>query len=290
MFARLRGRGAATPEAALANDLKRVTESNVIEVPPALMGAIVEASQKGEEERRTIMLHLRQCLSEPTCKRWKRIYAGMLLLEELLRAGAQDLVLETAEGRHFDLVQRLSLLEVFQDTNDKRVQNMVRTKASALRAEVVPRLETASESAGTGVIEKSTELAVASNSTAELGKEGSPDSLSGGPLTSVDSFSTSASSFGGNDFAYTRSSCKPEGQIILNGVVTVGHSDDTTSESSGAEDATARAAVAYRQRTRKSTRERDRRRSTEAEDAGKHSGVPDRSPPPPSQCVDLLNL
>lgn len=265
-------RGEDSNGASLADDLKRVTDSNLIEVPPALMGAVIEASQKGEEERRAIMTHVRECLAEPLGKKWRRIYAGLLLMEELLKNGSAELVSETAEGRHFDLAMRLTLLGKFECTNDKRVQNMVRTKATSLRAEFLPRLEMAGCSeVGDGA--SSSGYASSKPAVSTASAVTNPN-----PLMSISSFSTSASTFNGSDEPE-----KPKGQMILNGVVRVGHTDDTTSESSGNE---GHKAVAYRQPARKSTRERNHQgRSAIKED--------ELAPPPPpatAQSMDLLNL
>mmetsp|Transcript_38740 Transcript_38740/g.62527 ORF Transcript_38740/g.62527 Transcript_38740/m.62527 type:complete len:313 (-) Transcript_38740:86-1024(-) len=214
------GGGGATP---LQADLKRVTESNVIEVPKDVLTMVVEATRLGEEERKEIMMHLRECLAEPQGKRWRRMYAGLVLAEELLKFGAPELLVETSEGRHFDLVQRLSLLEKFECTSDMRVQNMVRTKASALRAEAVPRLETAAESSE---------------------PTGKSASSSRSPTTTNCGSSTTSTSASSSGFSYN-SRPEPKAQMILNGIVSVGHCEDTDSDSDT--DANApKKAVAYR--------------------------------------------
>merc|ERR1719433_457408 len=128
----------------LEADLRRVTESGVIEVPQALLEPVVEAA-RSEDDRREIMKHLQSCLAEPSGKRWKRIYAGLVLAETLVQKGPLELLTETSQGHHFDLVQRLAFLEHFEYDADKRIQNSVRTKAKALRAELVPRLQDASD-------------------------------------------------------------------------------------------------------------------------------------------------
>mmetsp|Transcript_8935 Transcript_8935/g.20756 ORF Transcript_8935/g.20756 Transcript_8935/m.20756 type:complete len:263 (+) Transcript_8935:64-852(+) len=209
----------------LQADLKRATESNVIEVPKDVLALVVEATRLGEEERREIMMHLRDCLAEPQGKKWRRMYAGLVLVEELLKNGSPELLHETSEGRHFDLVQRLSLLEKFECTNDLRVQNMVRTKASVLRSEVMPRLETAGET-----IHKP---AVSSSSSSRVLSE--PTTAGGSTVTSSSSGYTGGALY---------NMAKPECQLILNGVVAVGHNDDTDSDSDGGDGP--KKAVAYR--------------------------------------------
>mmetsp|Transcript_72198 Transcript_72198/g.172419 ORF Transcript_72198/g.172419 Transcript_72198/m.172419 type:complete len:266 (+) Transcript_72198:42-839(+) len=222
---RFTGGGNQTP---LQADLQRATESNVIEVPKDVLALVVEATRMGEEERREIMMHLRECLAEPQGRRWRRIYAALVLIEELLKNGAPELIAETAEGRYFDLVQRLSLLEKFECTNDLRVQNMVRTKATGLRSEVVPRLETAGED--------SPKPAASSVSR-----------FSDATTTGAGDSSSSSASTQSVGVGYTGGAlynmAKPESQLILNGVVAVGHNDDTDSDSDGEG---AKKAVAYR--------------------------------------------
>jgi len=221
-------------------DLKRATESGVIDVPRELLDAVVEASSTGEENRREIMRHVRECLAEPSGRRWRRVHAALLLVEALAKRGAPQLLTETAEGRHFDLVQRLSLLEKFECTTDKRVENMVRSKASALRSEVVGRLHAAGDDVAEGP------------SAAELLKDTASTCSPAEP--SVLSCSTAVS--------FSSESTPPQklaGQMILNGVVAVGHCDDTTSESSGGE---AAKAVHYREPRRASRRTRDQRRAS----------------------------
>jgi len=269
MFASLKQRfgGPAGPGSTLQADLKRVTESAVIEVPQELLAIIVEASQQGEEERRTIMGHLRECLSESTVKRWKRIHAALILIEALLQRGAPEIVYETAEGRHFDLVQRLSLLEHFENTSDKRVQNMIRTKATALRAEVVPRLETAAD-AGERPPKKETTSAIENASTCS-------------PSIAPSLSSGASSCFGSEDIP--KLPARPQGLMILNGVVAVGHRDDTTSESSGGEGT--KKAVAYKTHTRRTARERD-----SAARCGSSPASAAVAAPKASAGVDLLGL
>jgi hypothetical protein len=215
LLARFRGNGANPLEV----DLKKVTESGVIEIPKDLVKAVVQCTYN-EEDRRTIMRHVRECLAEPSAIRWRRTYAALILVEDLLKNGAQELFDETAEGHHFDLVQRLSLLEMFECTTDKRVQNMVRSKASGMRGEVVSRLQTAGDSSS-------------------VAKAHCENESTSSPGTAHSTCSTVASGSMGSNTSSSESTgapWRPEGQMVLNGIVAVGHTDDTTSESSGAED------------------------------------------------------
>jgi len=168
------------------------------------------------------MRHLQQCLAENSGSKWLRVYAGLTVVTDLLKRGSPLIFVEAAEGRHFDLVQRLSFLEHFQHTNDKRAQNLVRNKAGPLRAQVVARLQEASAAECVGE---------------DIDSTGSPG------MASIASVSTAASSL----------PAKPKTPGIISSIVTVGHSDDTTSESSEGE---ASKSARLQNKTLKTKRER----------------------------------
>jgi len=109
---------------------------------------VIQESHDGDC-RREIMRHLRQCLSEPSGKRWQRIYGGLALTEKLMQHGSPALAIEVAHGHHFDLVQKVSFLEYFdgqaRGIADRRAQNVIRTKAKEFLVTLVPLLEKASK-------------------------------------------------------------------------------------------------------------------------------------------------
>jgi hypothetical protein len=117
---------------ALEEDLRRATQAASVQVPEVPLQAIVLASHE-EDGRRKIMQHLRTTLSESASAHWRRVYLGMLVLEELLQKGSKSLVAETASGMHFDLAQRLAFLEQFEFGFDQRVESLVRRKAEVVR-------------------------------------------------------------------------------------------------------------------------------------------------------------
>jgi len=304
-WSRVTGRGAAGKKT-LPADLKRITHSEVLDIPKELLTPVIEASVN-EEDRPEIMNHLRECLCEPAGKNWRRVYAGLVLAEALVKNGSPDLLSETAEGRHFDLVQRLSFLEHFDNT-DKRVMNNIRKKAEALRKEVVPILQ------GAAVREIDDSKDTASTCSPV------PSTVTGS--TAVSSTATasgpdsSRTGFGSDDFNDDNPMFAPEapkGIMILNGIVSVGHSDDTTSESEGGEDkARMSGSVHYREpkkMTAKARNERSRRGQGHSSDsdeapqskpaaaaaaaaASEPSGWAGYSAqaPAPAQTVDLLDL
>jgi len=68
----------------LDDDLKRITEAGVTDIPKELFTAIIEESRE-EQSRKKIMNHLRQCLTDVSKpKDWKRAYNAMVLAEELM--------------------------------------------------------------------------------------------------------------------------------------------------------------------------------------------------------------
>jgi len=134
--------------------LKRITDSAYTrktlggaEIDGELIAPVIQDSHDGDS-RREIMRHLQACLSEPSGKRWQRIYGGLALTEKLMLHGSHELVIEVAHGHHFDLVQKVSFLEHFdaaaRGVSDRRAQNVVRSKASELLKTLVPELQKAS--------------------------------------------------------------------------------------------------------------------------------------------------
>lgn len=199
LWSRVTGRGEPSAAEQLAADLKVATESRLTDIPEVLIAPLIEASNT-EEGRQDLMRHLCECLADSRWNKWHRAHAGMQLVEELMKRGNRALLVETAQGRHFDVVFRLSFIEKFEH-NDNAVQRIVRKKAAKLRADLAPRLQ--------GVDEGDCQKDTASSGTA---------------VASLTSQSTDAASL-----------ASARGQMVLGGVVVVGHNDDTDSDSSGEE-------------------------------------------------------
>jgi len=134
--------------------LKRITDSAYTrktlggaDIDGEFIAPVIQESHDSDC-RREIMRYLRTCLSEPSGRRWQRIYGGLALTEKLMEHGSPALAIEVAHGHHFDLVQKVSFLEFFdaeaRGCADRRAQNVVRTKAKELLAILVPLLEKAS--------------------------------------------------------------------------------------------------------------------------------------------------
>lgn len=128
----LTGFGSKSSSTSLDAALKRATHSEKVDVDKDALLEIVQASHH-EEDRRTIMRHLYTCLNDVSSSKWRCINAGLVVADGLLSKGSRKLVSETAAGAHFDLVQRVSLLEKFEYILDKRVEAMVRRRALSLR-------------------------------------------------------------------------------------------------------------------------------------------------------------
>lgn len=239
-------------ESQLTKDLNGITESGVIDVPKPLLDSIVEAS-KNEEDRKEIMVHLRECLKEPAGKKWRRVHAALVVAEDLFGQGrgAPELVAEVASGRHFDLAQRLAFLEVYQHS-ETHAQGMVRAKAKALRAELVQRIQQVA------FVEDSA-------STCSTAVPKSHD----GSVASADTRLSHGTPLGPKQTDGARV------LYSLGGFVAVGHNDDTTDESSGDE----------HRRTY-----RDRRKNAQRQRASEQSQLKSLPMPSVSQQVDLLEF
>jgi len=284
-WSRMTGRGA--PKKTLPADLQRVTHSGVLDVPKELLEPVVEAT-KNAEDRPEIMKHIQMCLAESSGKNWRRVYGALVLVEALVKDGAEELFAETAEGRHFDLVQRLSFLEHF-DNADKRVTNNVKKKAEALRKEVMI------------LIQKDWSfLAKDNDDIKDTASTCSPGSVSTAARSSVSSGTTvaTATGFGSDDLnagaeVPKHDSGAAKGKMILNNIVSVGHSEDTTDESEGEN----RAPVRYQEPRRMSAKERHeksqaRRGSSSDTDSGSEDAPAKKestAPAAPAN-VDLLGL
>jgi len=174
--------------------LKRITGSAYTR--KTLGGADIEgelvapviAESHDEDCRREIMRHLQECLSATGSKHWQRIYGGLALCEFLMHHGSPALLAEVSQGFHFDLVQKVSLLENFdakaRACTDRRAENVVRMKAKELRNMLVSQLEQTAEDQHKGVFLDGTEstcsgaISTATPSTAASSSRSSPSSAS----------------------------------------------------------------------------------------------------------------
>lgn len=179
--------------------LKRITGSAYTR--KTLGGADIEgelvapviAESHDEDCRREIMQHLHECLSATGSKHWQRIYGGLALSEFLMHHGSPALLDEVSQGFHFDLVQKVSLLENFdakaRACTDRRAESIVRMKAKELRNMLVSQLQQAAEDQHKdGLLESSEsvstcsgKISTATPSTAASSSRSSPISASWRP-------------------------------------------------------------------------------------------------------------
>jgi len=176
--------------------LKRITDSAYtrstlggVDIDGEQVAPVI-AESHDEECRREIMRYLRECLSESNSRRWQRIYGGLALAEKLMQHGSPELLTEVAQGRHFDLVQKVSFLENFDATargcSDRRAQNVLRKKSTELRTMLNSLLEKARadldgspdskdavSTCSSGKISTATPSTAASSTTSSPSSEGS---------------------------------------------------------------------------------------------------------------------
>jgi len=220
-------------ESPLTTALKRATESGVIDVPRELLDSIVEASAN-EGDRQEIMVHVRECLKEPSGKKWRHVHAALVVAEDLLGQGrgAPELMGEIACGLHFDLIQRLAFLEAYAHT-ETHARSMVRSKAKALRAALVPRLQQASyqvDAPSQPAPEKQDSASTCSTSVD--GSVASADTAGGCSTASA----AGASQHGTDAPPDPKQAGGARVLYSLGNIMARGHSDDTTDESSGDEE------------------------------------------------------
>lgn len=232
------GRGGAVSQ--LQGDLRSITDAELLESPPKEVLESVTRATNVEEDRREILLHLQECLAEASSKRWRRVHGGLVLLDHLLRCGSTSVVTEIAEGKHFDPVQRLTFLEKFEYGDDRRVQNVVRQKATALRTQLITRLQ------DPHAVERPVQKTASSSSRgvatpgAGTGTSAGGGSSSGGrfvgfgsdgPVEADKATPATSSAYVG----FGSDSCPNFDQVgkskVVNGLVKLGHRDDTSSES-----------------------------------------------------------
>jgi hypothetical protein len=219
-------------------DLQKVAKFGNKELPTELLDNIMEASDD-YNNRREIMTFLRECLAGPsTHKEWHRVYGALLLVEEIMRRDDSCLLAEIAEGRHFDLMQQLSLLQHFKNA-DARVQNLVRSKAGSVRSELGPKLQNALADNSDNCSNKLED--VLSQGQASTGTNSSDSNHTACTSSTQLDTSKEAADRGAADSSPHFETSLPtinhvaNSRVVVNGIVTVGHNEDTSDESSGDE-------------------------------------------------------
>jgi len=127
------------PKTELERLLDSVTRTaDGIDLDQAALEGVVRFCAE-EADRRTIMRHVHSCLAEPQSSQWRCVYLGLQVLEHLFGKGPPELVTEAATGAHFDVAHRLSFLEKYEMGTDVRVQNLIRRRAAAMKADWLQR-------------------------------------------------------------------------------------------------------------------------------------------------------
>lgn len=126
------GFGSKSSPSDLASSLKRATESSSIDLPKEALLAIVQASFN-EDDRRSIMRHIACCLTDAPESKWRRLYLATFILDNVMKDGPRELLMELTTGVHFDLIQRMSFLTKYEHSTDERVQGLIRRLAQQVR-------------------------------------------------------------------------------------------------------------------------------------------------------------
>jgi len=123
-----------------------------IDVQPKRMRTLVpqvhlQKISKGthtDKGRQMIMQHLRSFLMADVSD-WRPVYAAIVIASEALLKGSPILLQDISEGRHFDPLQRLVLLETYEsgddDGNARAATNLIRQKAHELRDALAQKLQ-----------------------------------------------------------------------------------------------------------------------------------------------------
>jgi len=267
---------------ALCVELTRITSCGVMDIPKELRAPIVEKC--GEEDaRKIIMKHLQECLAEPKAQAWRRIHASLILVEDLFSEGSQDLLSETAGGLHFDVVQRLALLERYEVPSDRRAQQILRQKAQSLRVKILPLLQAVDPSQAEAATNKMLS-ADATHAEASANKVHTEDRS---PTCARET--ESVGSFGTEGTCSTAASFSALPQpAVIGGIVKIGHNDDTTSESSAAEDQTSKTSKKVQRRM--TARERGERQEPTPQVSGTSTPVMETSSPTPAPTLSCCLL
>eukprot|EP00811_Abedinium_folium_P005753 NODE_15295_length_1058_cov_2.820623.p1 GENE.NODE_15295_length_1058_cov_2.820623~~NODE_15295_length_1058_cov_2.820623.p1 ORF type:complete len:285 (+),score=90.90 NODE_15295_length_1058_cov_2.820623:161-1015(+) len=284
MAALLRSLGLAGGRAGtqLEINLRSITEGDSIDVPKDVMTSVVQASHQAYD-RREIMKHVQDCLTETNNKRWRRIYCALMLIERLLQNGGSVLVNEIGEGHHFDLVQHLSSLEKFEYGTDRRVQGSVRTMAGSLRDDLLKRLHAAGGHSA-AVAATTAPIATGSSSAQETADSRRASATVGGATAGG-----AAAGFVQKDNNQPKPVDSQKGQTVLNGIVAVGHRDDSTSDSSG-DERPVRHAGAAKPREARHAPARSRGGGGNAGDSDSSPGGRPAAALPPPPTVNLLDF
>lgn len=105
---------------------------------------IISKGTHTDKGRLLIMQHLRKFLRSDISD-WRPVHAAIVIASEAILNGSPTLLQDIAEGRHFDPMQRLVMLEKYEsgedDGNAHAATNLINQKAHALCNELNVRLQ-----------------------------------------------------------------------------------------------------------------------------------------------------
>ena len=122
------------------------------------------------EERGKIFRYMSEALQSSN---WRAVYNSLTLLESLMTKGSKSLLSECHSGFHFDVLQRLSLLQSYSH-DDARVCQLVRDLAKSVREVVKERFADFEEGSMQSVTESSVSVPIPSKVLQELKKAKRP--------------------------------------------------------------------------------------------------------------------
>mmetsp|Transcript_48616 Transcript_48616/g.84846 ORF Transcript_48616/g.84846 Transcript_48616/m.84846 type:complete len:247 (+) Transcript_48616:1-741(+) len=126
-----------SPRTRLQCELKHITDSRIIDIPPEVFTNVVKASHDVEQAS-MIWQHLRESLSSRS--RWQCIYNALTLVENILHRGSPLIFLEASQRVDFNLAQQIWVLQSYEYRSDWRKQNHVRKKARTVHDDLAQKL------------------------------------------------------------------------------------------------------------------------------------------------------
>lgn len=149
LVSRVVGGGSAVASAALPSDLEVLGAEAPVQ--PSVLAHLVAAARADAGARQAIMARLMPCLRPPAKAggSWCPTYNGLALAEELAKSGPPELFEEMQQGKHFDIMQRLAILQ-YLECADACVQGMLRSKAGTVQAAMQLRFGAASGTVAAG--------------------------------------------------------------------------------------------------------------------------------------------
>lgn len=240
--------------------LAKVANLQFADIPKEVLDRVCEASSE-LEDRRKIMQHIYKGLGATGVANWRQVYAALMLFETLINRGSPKVIEESRDGHHFDVIQKLTMLTVYENESDRRVERLIREKAQDLRKRFLNLQCAAPEGELSSGSESRQKSPTAASPSAAVPAPGSPQKNSTNEISGGGGYAgtkaagaaekAAAEKAAGVPLASTPALRSPDttnahparaqavvvsvqgnGRTVLGGVAKVGHSDDTSDEES----------------------------------------------------------